>query len=128
MLQAQMKPADMDRRRAVVASAFIRAGDKLELTNKILGKVIGLSDSSITRIRGGDAKLLVDGSKPRELATLFLRFYRSLDAIVGGDDKVSAQWLRAANTALNGIPIEMIQSVRGLIRVVDYLDSRRAVG
>jgi hypothetical protein len=122
-----IKPADADRRAAVVAKAFIRAGDKLDLTNKVLANLIGLSESSITRIRCGDARLLADGSKPREFATLFLRLYRSLDAIMGGDDAVSTQWLRHANTALGGVPIAMIQSVQGLIRVIDYLDSRRAV-
>jgi hypothetical protein len=127
MPQLQMKSAEADQRAAVIAKAFIRAGDKLDLTNKVLANLIGLSDSSITRIRGGDARLLADGSKPRELATLFLRLYRSLDAIMGGDDAVSTQWLRNANSALGGVPIEMMQTAQGLIRVIDYLDSRRAV-
>jgi hypothetical protein len=35
-----------------------------------------------------------------ELAVLFVRLYRSLDAIVGGDDAVAAAWLRNRNTAL----------------------------
>jgi hypothetical protein len=122
-----IKPADSDRRTAVVAKAFIRAGDKLDLTNKVLGNMIGLSESSITRIRGGDAKLLAEDKKPRELATLFLRLYRSLDAILGGDDAASAKWLHNANSALGSVPVEMIQTARGLIRVIDYLDSRRAV-
>jgi hypothetical protein len=122
-----IKPADTDRRTAVVACALIRAGDKLVLTNRVLAGMIGLSDSSITRIRGGDVRLLADGSKPREFATLFLRLYRSLDAIMGGDDAVSAKWLRNANSALGGVPIDMIQTAQGLIRVIDYLDSRRAV-
>lgn len=114
-------------RATVVGKALIRAGDRLGLTNQILGNVIGLSDSSISRLRAGDARLLARGSKPRELATLFLRLYRSLDAIVGGDDGVSAQWIRNFNTALEGVPVELIQSALGLIRVIDYLDSRRAI-
>lgn len=127
MAQVAAKPADDERRASVVASAFVRAGEKLALTNQVLGNIIGLSDSSISRLRGGDSRLLTHGSKPRELATLFLRLYRSLDAIVGGDDGLSAQWLRNANTALDGVPIEMIQSTLGLVRVIDYLDSRRAI-
>jgi transcriptional regulator with XRE-family HTH domain len=113
-------------RAAVVAKAFIRAGEKLKLTNRELAEIVGLSEASVSRVRSGDAKLLTN-NKPRELATLFLRLYRSLDAIVGGDDMVSARWMRNANTALGGAPIDLIASAQGLVRVTDYLDSRRAV-
>jgi hypothetical protein len=126
---SQLAPEREDEayRAAVLAKAFVRAGDRLGLTNQVLGNVVGLSDSSISRLRSGDSRLLTRGSKPRELATLFLRLYRSLDAIVGGDDNVSAQWIRNSNTALEGVPVELMQSTLGLVRVIDYLDSRRAI-
>ena len=127
MTKVASKPAGDERHAAVIAKAFIRAGEKLDITSRVLGNVIGLSESSISRMRAGDGKLLVLGSKPRELATLFLRLYRSLDAIAGGDDSVSAQWLRNVNTAIGEAPIDAIQTVQGLIRVIDYLDARRAV-
>lgn len=114
-------------RAAVVAKAFIRAGEILKVSNRELATIIGLSDASVSRIRAGDARLLAQGGKPRELATLFLRLYRSLDAILGGDDSVSAMWLRNFNTALGGIPADLILSAQGLVRVTDYLDARRAV-
>jgi hypothetical protein len=57
---------------------------------------------------------------------LFVRLYRSLDAIVGGDDGVAAAWIRNRNIALNGTPLELIQTVSGLTNVIDYLDARRA--
>jgi len=56
-----------------------------------------------------------------------VRLYRSLDSIVAGDDAVAADWLRNRNTVLNGIPLELIQSVPGLVNVIEYLDSRRAI-
>jgi hypothetical protein len=65
--------------------------------------------------------------KSFELALLFVRLYRSLDAVVGGDETVAADWLTNNNTALNGKPIDLIQTVSGLISVITYLDSRRAV-
>jgi len=67
------------------------------------------------------------GQKPFELAILFVRFYRSLDGIVGGDDKVAAEWLKNKNTVLDGIPLEIIQTIAGLGNVIQYLDSRRAI-
>ena len=33
------------------------------------------------------------GSKPFELGVLFVRLFRSLDAIVGGDEAVASAWL-----------------------------------
>jgi hypothetical protein len=65
--------------------------------------------------------------KPFELAVLFIRLYRSLDAIIGGDDSVARQWIANHNTALDGAPIDLIQSVAGLTDVIQYLDARRAL-
>ena len=40
--------------------------------------------------------------------------------------QVARSWLRNANTALGGIPIETIRTVPGLIDAIAYLDARRA--
>jgi hypothetical protein len=56
-----------------------------------------------------------------------VRLYRSLDGIVAGDDRVAADWLKNNNTALDGIPLHLIQSVSGLTNVIAYIDARRAV-
>jgi hypothetical protein len=125
--KSEIKSTANEEHARVIAKAFLRAGARLEVSSRILGQVIGLSEASISRMRAGDAKLLAQGTKPRELATLFLRLYRSLDAIVSGDDSVSAQWLRNRNTAIGDVPLNAIQSVQGLVRVIDYLDARRAV-
>jgi hypothetical protein len=61
------------------------------------------------------------------LAVSFVRLYRSLDALMGGDDAVSADWIKNRNTALDGIPLELIQTAPGLFNVIDYLDARRAI-
>ena len=64
-------------------------------------------------------------SKEGELALLFLRLYRSLDALVGGDDEKARHWLRADNHHLAAVPAERIRSVEGLVDVVQYLDAMR---
>jgi uncharacterized protein (DUF2384 family) len=111
---------------AVVTKATLRAADRLNVTNRVLAKVIGVSESTVSRMRKGDYPL-ERGQKPFELATMFVRLYRSLDAVVGGDDVVASQWLANANTALKGTPVDLIQSVSGLTNVIQYLDARRAV-
>ncbi|WP_244601341.1 MULTISPECIES: MbcA/ParS/Xre antitoxin family protein [Rhodopseudomonas] len=108
----------------VLSKATIRAADRLGLSQKILGNVIGLSESVISRMRSGD--YVLERGKPFELATLFVRLYRSLDAIVGGDEASARAWMRGDNLALRGTPAELIQKVQGLLHVVQYLDSRRA--
>jgi hypothetical protein len=75
-------------------------------------------------MRKGD--YVLDG-KPLELGVLFVRLYRSLDAVVGGDDAVAKTWLRNKNSALKDTPLQLIQTVPGLIDVIQYLDARRAV-
>jgi hypothetical protein len=111
---------------ALVAKATIRAADRLGVTNKALARIIGLSEPSVTRMKRGDFPLEM-GRKPYELAMLFVRLYRSLDAVVGGDDAVARAWLTNYNLALKGHPIDLIQSVSGLTNVIQYLDARRAV-
>jgi hypothetical protein len=108
---------------ALIGGALLRASEHLEIANKVLSRIVGLSESSISRLRKQDFKL--DG-KSLELAILFIRMYRSLDAIVGGDDAVAAAWLKNINTALGATPLEMVQTVSGLSDVISYLDSRRA--
>ncbi len=109
----------------LVTKAALRAAERLGITNKVLARIIGLSEASVSRMRkGGHA--LEAGQKPFELAILFIRLYRSLDALIGGDEAVARSWLKNENTALSATPLELIQSVSGLTNVIQYLDARRA--
>ncbi|HJR57053.1 MAG TPA: MbcA/ParS/Xre antitoxin family protein [Rhizomicrobium sp.] len=108
----------------VLTKAVVRAGEHLGLPNAVLGRMLGLSPPTITRMRRG--QYILEG-KAFELATLFIRIYRSLDAIVGGDAAVAAQWLQSENTVLKDKPVNMLQKVTGLFNVIQYLDSRRAI-
>ena len=111
---------------SVLTSATVRAAERLQIKNAALARILGVSDSTVSRMRN-KALFLERGDKPFELAILFVRLYRSLDSIMAGDDAVAADWLRNKNTALNGVPIELIQSVSGLVHVIAYLDARRAI-
>jgi len=110
----------------VLTKAVLRAAQHLGMTNKSLAAVIGVSEATVSRMRSGDYTLR-RGQKSFELAILFLRFYRSLDAIVGGDQEVARTWLKNPNTALDSEPLTLIQTVPGLMNAIHYLDARRAV-
>lgn len=111
---------------SVVTKAVLRAAEQLRVSNGVLAKIIGVSEPTLSRMRTKDLSLS-ERSKEFELALLFIRLYRSLDSIVGGEAEVAAAWLRNDNRALGGKPLEQIQTIPGLMNVIAYLDSRRAV-
>jgi hypothetical protein len=76
---------------------------------------------------GTGAYLLKPGDKSFDLALLFVRLFRSLDAIAGGDEETARAWLRSDNAVLGGVPVALIESIPGLMNVVGYLDARRAL-
>ena len=77
---------------AVLAKAALRAADCLALSQADLARVLGLSPATVSRLAHGQ-KRLEPPSKPFELAALFVRLFRSLDAIVGSDDAAARAWL-----------------------------------
>lgn len=110
---------------ALVTKATWRAAGRLDLSNKELARILGLSESTVSRM-GAGSYMLSPEQKSYELALLFVRFYRSLDSIAGGDAAVAKAWLRANNRALGGAPLTRIMSIAGLTETIVYLDARRA--
>jgi uncharacterized protein (DUF2384 family) len=110
---------------AVVTKAVLSAAGRLHLSQKAISHVLGISEASVSRMSAGTYALAA-GDKAFELAVLFVRLFRALDAMVGGDETVARAWLRQPNLALGDVPIAMIQSVTGLVDVVAYLDAHRA--
>ncbi len=107
----------------VVAKAALAAADRLGLNNRHLASVIGVSEASVSRMQ--HSRGIEPASKEGELALMFVRLFRSLDALVGGDDSKSRDWLHAMNDHLRGVPAERIRTVEGLVDVVQYLDAMR---
>ncbi len=107
----------------VLAKAVLAAAERLGMRSRHLAAVLGTSEASVSRLRF--ARGLEPTSKEGELALLFLRAYRSLDALVGGDDAKARLWLQAENDHLGGVPAERIRTVEGLVDVVQYLDAMR---
>ena len=118
--------ADVAADGAVVTKAAVRAAERLGVSNRTLSRILGLSEASISRM-GSGAYTLAPRDKSFELALLFVRSFRALDAIVAGDDTAASRWIESDNAALGGPPVHLMQSIAGLVSVVDYLDSRRAV-
>lgn len=107
----------------VLTKAVLTGARMLGLRNRELAMVIGASEASVSRLAAG--RVIEPGSKEGELALLFLRLFRSLDALVGGEEAKARAWLYAENAHVGGIPAERIRRVEGLVDVVQYLDSMR---
>ncbi|MEY4712055.1 MAG: hypothetical protein RIS88_1505 [Pseudomonadota bacterium] len=109
----------------VLSRAVTRAADRLEVSHALLARVLGVSAPTVTRLYHG-SYLLEERRKEWELAVLFVRVFRSLDAIVG-DEATARRWLRSDNQGLNARPIDLIAHTEGLVRVVHYLDASRGL-
>src|SRR5881275_2943586 len=81
----------------ILSRATVRAARFLAVTQGELAGVIGVSGATLW-----------------QLAALFVRLFRSLDAIVGSDDAAARAWLRSANSALGGVPLALISDPAGL--------------
>jgi hypothetical protein len=104
----------------VLGEAFLNAGKDLGLTQADLGVIIGRDRTIVSRGR------IDPDSKEGELALLFIRCYRSLFVLIGGDLEQMKLWLNSTNRDLLGAPKDLLKSIVGLIQVVEYLDAMRA--
>lgn len=109
----------------VLAKAVIRTADRLDISEALLAKILGVSPVTVARMRSGEYTL-DEQRKEWELALLFVRVFRSLDSIVG-DEQAARKWLKSDNRGLNGRPIDLIPRVEGLVNVARYLDASRGL-
>jgi hypothetical protein len=110
-------------RAEVLTRAVLSAAQRLGLRSRDLAAILGASEASVSRLQRG--RTIDPDGKEGELALLFVRLYRSLDALVGGDEAQARAWLHAHNAHVAGVPAERITSVAGLVDVVQYLDALR---
>ena len=111
-------------RARILAKAALRAAALLGLTQADLAPILGVSRATVSRIASGSYSLGPD-QKTWELAALFVRLFRSLDALVGSNETQARAWLNSENAALGAVPRQMLSTVEGLVRVVQYLDAAR---
>ncbi|MBW0146126.1 MbcA/ParS/Xre antitoxin family protein [Marinobacter arenosus] len=106
--------------------------DKVLLSKALLnaGKAFGFNQTELADIVGRNRTGLVrDGidpeSKSGELALLFIRLYRSVYALTGGEPDAMKHWINTENRYFEAIPRELVKSAEGLVRVNHYLDAMR---
>ena len=107
----------------ILTDAVLRAAAEFSWPKARLARTLGVSAASLSRL--GRTRTIAPESKEGELAILFLRAFRGLDALLGGDATRCRSWLSSHNSHLGGTPAELMQTVEGLVRVAQYLDAMR---
>lgn len=114
-------------RSRVLSQAVVEASKRLKVTSTDLGAILGFSQPTSSRLLN-QKYTLQEGSKEWELSAHFVRLYRSLSSLVGGDDELAKAWLTSPNNAFNKqTPINFIKRVDGLIYACEYLDAHRSI-
>ena len=103
----------------VLSRALVKAGKELGLTQAAVAAVVGRDRTALSR------KAIEPETKSGELALLLIRVYRALFVLVGGEPRQMKHWMHTHNHHVGGVPAELVRSVPGLMRVVEYLDAIR---
>lgn len=109
----------------VLGKATSRAADLLGLNGSELARILGVSESMVSRIRHGE-RGLGPTTKEGQLAKLLIRVFRSLDAQVGNNAGQRRFWMESHNRALNAVPRALLGEPAGLVNVAQYLDALRS--
>jgi hypothetical protein len=104
----------------VVMKAFRNAVNFMGLSQAQGARLLGKTRATLERKPG-----FAHHSIEFELQVLFIRLYRSLYAIMGGDQSAMRHWFNTDNTHLHGAPVELIKRVSGLVETNQYLDAMR---
>ncbi|MBL4630973.1 MAG: DUF2384 domain-containing protein [Paraglaciecola sp.] len=104
----------------IVMKAYMNAYKTLGISDGHGAKLIGVGRSTLLRKPSFDKD-----SKQNELQILFIRLYRSLFALFGGDLISMKHWFEHKNKHIRGVPRELCFTVTGLVNVNAYLDSLR---
>jgi Protein of unknown function (DUF2384) len=103
----------------VLTRALVQAGKELGLTQAELGSIVGRDRTALSR------GAIEPNTKSGELALLVVRAYRALYVLVGGESRQMKHWMHTHNHHVDGVPADLMRTVPGLMRVVEYLDAIR---
>lgn len=107
-------------KQTIVMKAYTNAYKTMGISDGHAAKLIGVGRSTLLRKISFEAQ-----SKQSELQILFIRLYRSMFALFGGDLISMKHWFEHKNKHIRGIPKDLCFTVTGLVNVNAYLDALR---
>jgi DNA-binding XRE family transcriptional regulator len=124
-VESPASDAAATRRSVVLTKATMRVAEQLALGQGALAKILGISAPTVSRMFKGKWLITENDSKTWELAVMLVRVFRSLGAMVGGNEEHVKEWFHAENTHLGGTPADLAATIEGLTNVARYLDAMR---
>lgn len=110
-------------RKVVLATAVLNVAEQLDLKQAQLGAVLGMQRTAISRMKSKPE--LDPESKQGELAVMLIRIYRALFSLMDGDLEWMRHFMKSHNNVTGGVPQEQIQTVVGLMSVLQFVDAMR---
>lgn len=107
----------------VLAKAALNAAEQLGLKQAQLAAILGVHRTAISRLKSNPE--LDPTSKQGELALLLIRMHRALYALTGGDTDWMHHFMNTPNHVTGGIPVQQIESISGLVSVLQFVDGIR---
>ena len=108
---------------SVLAKALFNAADQLGLKQANLAAVLGVHRTAISRLKQNPS--IEPTSKQGELALLLIRIARALFALTGGDKEWIRHFMQTPNKVTAGTPAQQIETIQGLITVLQFVDAIR---
>lgn len=119
----QPSPHSQPSPESVLAKAVLRASAQLGLNQSELASVLGVHRTAISRLK--QKQSLDPASKQGEIALLVIRIARALFALTGGDADWIKHFMRTHNKVTGAVPAKQIESIQGLMTVVQFVDAIR---
>ncbi|SEK28745.1 MbcA/ParS/Xre antitoxin family protein [Ectothiorhodospira marina] len=107
----------------VLAKAVLKAARQLGLNQAELAAVLGVHRTAISRLKQNPT--LDPQSKQGELALLLIRLARAVFALTGGDEEWVRHFMRSPNKVTGGMPVKQIETIQGLMSVLQFVDAIR---
>ena len=110
-------------KKVVLAKALINVAEQLDLKQAQVAAILGVHRTAISRLKNNPE--LDPASKQGELALLLIRMHRALYALTGGDTEWIRHFMNTPNRVTGGIPVQQIESISGLVTVLQFVDAIR---
>ena len=110
----------------VLSKAIVRVAQNLGLSQKELSEIVGSSKSEVSRLFNSKTYILPN-TKEGECALMLIRVYRSLNALLGEDERQCQEWFKNYNSHFEDAPKSLAKKAIGLVEIVTYLDAMRGI-
>ncbi|MDH2465120.1 DUF2384 domain-containing protein [Acinetobacter baumannii] len=110
--------------KVVLAKSLLNTADQLGLKEAQLASIIGVNCDFISNLKANPE--LDPATKQGELAILLIEIYRAVYVLSGRDSEWIHYFMNSYNDATKGVLIEQIQTISGLNKVLNFVDSVRA--